>query len=606
MLTEDGRFGQSMDRSDDAILLISFLDGKIVDANATAGELYGYSRDELLSLTIADLRSPESRTDIHRQMDVAQKHGIRFATVHQDKQRRPIPVEVQSRRLTVGDQVYLLSIITRTEGAPRASSGQQQSVGQPAAVPDKRISEIVDSFVLISEFTTTSMMLLDTDGSILYVNSALSTFLGYDQVQLVGRHYLFFTLPEDMHLSVDLFQALATGQIRSYEVEKRYVNSSGKIIRMRIIASALVSTEEDRVLCIGQLEDITEEKRHRDELQHYEALVRYSDVAIYSTDLGGIVRTWNQAAERMYGYSETEIVGKPISTLLPGDSEPLPYHEQLRAGQAVQTEAIRRRKDGRLFNADLHLSVIKNEQGESVGVSSVSHDITLLKELQAEIAQLDRLNLVAEIAASIGHEVRNPMTTVRGYLQLMLRKPELFALKSQLNLMIEELDRANDIITEFLAFARSKPTEMAQSSLNQAVTSLLPLIEAEAMLRGNEIALSLSENPEIRIDPKEIRQLLLNLVRNGLEAMAPGGKLTISTLVEQGRVVLAVADQGSGIPKEHLDRIGTAFFTTKQTGTGLGLPTCYSIAANHNAKITIDTGNSGSTFKVHFPVPFQG
>lgn len=602
------RFGQLLDQADEAMLLISYPDGRIVDANLGAEQLYGYARAQLVQLKITDLRSSGTRADIHRQMDIAQKHGMRFATVHRDSQQQPLPVVVRSSRVTIAGQPFLLSMISRNsaQGLAPLTTHHLPTDSRPPTLHQRHVGELVSCFDLISQHATSGMLLVDQAGHILRVNNALCAFLGYDDAQLVGRPFLFFTLPEDVPVSADLFSAMMAGAVRSYEAEKRYVTSAGRIIWVRVTASALFDSTGEDLLALAQVENITEERRHRDELHHYEALVRYADVAIYSSTLDGTIGSWNPAAERTFGYSEAEIKGRSVTLLLPdGELSNLPYLAQLAGGMPQQLETVRRRKDGSLISVALSLSPIRDEQGRVVGVSSLARDITLQKQLQSEIAQLDRLNIVGEIAASIGHEVRNPMTTVRGYLQLMRRRPEFGPLQPQMALMIEELDRVNGIISEFLSFARAKPAEMSLHDLNQVVSTLLPLMEAEALLKGNDILAQLESIPRLRIDPKEIRQLLLNLVRNGLEAMDAGGRLTISTCRDGDRAVLRVADQGSGIPEDHLSKLGTAFFTTKATGTGLGLPTCFSIAAKHRAKITIETGTEGTTFLVWFEIPTE-
>ena len=222
--------------------------------------------------------------------------------------------------------------------------------------------------------------------------------------------------------------------------------------------------------------------------------------------------------------------------------------------------------------------------------------------LNTELLRLDRLNTIGEMAAGIGHEVRNPMTTVRGYLQMFQRKGDFTKYHEHLQTMIEELDRANSIITEFLSLAKDRTIEMTQGNLNETVNTLFPLLQADAFRRGHNIEIATTAIPTIQFDQKEIRQLILNLTRNGLEAMKAGGKLTIRTYREEGRVILAVSDTGPGIPPEIKAKLGTPFFTTKESGTGLGLPVCYRIAQRHNAIIDINTSSQGTTFYVKFPV----
>lgn len=235
----------------------------------------------------------------------------------------------------------------------------------------------------------------------------------------------------------------------------------------------------------------------------------------------------------------------------------------------------------------------------------VVNDNTERKALELEIYRLDRLNLVGEMAAGIGHEIRNPMTTVRGFLQMLGGKEECVRHKEYFNLMIEELDRANSIITEFLSLAKNKAVDLKAQNLNNIVEAIFPLIQADAIRSDKYINMELENTPDLLLDDKEIRQLILNLFRNGLESMSPGGSLTIKTFTDGKEVVLAVKDQGKGIETDTLDKLGTPFYTTKDTGTGLGLAVCYSIAARHNATIKVETNSGGTTFFVRFKIPHK-
>jgi len=230
-------------------------------------------------------------------------------------------------------------------------------------------------------------------------------------------------------------------------------------------------------------------------------------------------------------------------------------------------------------------------------------NITEKKKLENEIERLDRLNIVGEMAASIGHEIRNPLTTVRGYLQMFGMKDKYAEHKEQFSTMIEELDRANLIITEFLSLAKNKAVNFQHGNLNEIIQMLFPLLQADALHRGNEIKIELGNIPELDLDKKEIRQLLMNLVRNAEEAMLSKGTIVIKTGLDEEQVFLSVKDSGQGIPKDILDKLGTPFLTTKDNGTGLGLPVCYRIAERHNAKIKVKTGINGTTFFVKFNKP---
>jgi len=148
--------------------------------------------------------------------------------------------------------------------------------------------------------------------------------------------------------------------------------------------------------------------------------------------------------------------------------------------------------------------------------------------------------------------------------------------------------------------ARDKAVKKKGQRLNQKIKTVFPLLQAEATEQAMNIQMELGEIPHLVLDRNEITQLILNLARNGLEAMLPGGLLTIKTFKDGDGVVLAVQDQGIGIAPEVLEKIGTPFFTTRAAGTGLGLAKCYSIAQRHNARIDIETGSNGTTFYVRF------
>ncbi|RYD04460.1 hypothetical protein N752_13885 [Desulforamulus aquiferis] len=231
---------------------------------------------------------------------------------------------------------------------------------------------------------------------------------------------------------------------------------------------------------------------------------------------------------------------------------------------------------------------------------TVINDITERKQMETEMSRLDRLNLIGQMAAGIGHEIRNPMTTVRGFLQMLSSKNDYADLKNYFTLMIEELDRANDIITEYLSLAKKCPPDLIKQNLNMIIKAVWPLIESNAREMNMYLSLELGNIDNLLLEDKEIRQLLLNLVRNGLESMGPGGLLTIKTYQEQKDIILMVQDHGTGIPEDILEKLGTPFITNKEQGTGLGLAVCFNIITRHNAKLHVESSPAGTTFYIRF------
>jgi PAS domain S-box-containing protein len=308
----------------------------------------------------------------------------------------------------------------------------------------------------------------------------------------------------------------------------------------------------------------------------------------------------NECFLERHGYTRDEVIGRSAIDLnfWFDLSERSSFIGEIKEkGYANNHEVRFYNKSGEIITA-LASGVVIDEDCVLVA----SNDITELRHYQKEMARLDRLNLIGEIAAGIGHEIRNPMTTVRGILQLFISRDKFLPEKKCLELMISELDRANAIITEFLSLSKNKAVEPKVQNLNGIIQAISPLITADGSVAGKQIILELMDIPDISLDEKEIRQLIFNMVRNGLEAMDPGGILTIKTYREVAELVLLVRDQGRGIEKGVLDKIGTPFLTTKENGTGLGLAICFSIAARHNAKINVETGPTGTTFYVRFKV----
>lgn len=257
-------------------------------------------------------------------------------------------------------------------------------------------------------------------------------------------------------------------------------------------------------------------------------------------------------------------------------------------------------KQGKVIWVEQKSVPVYDENGEVTEIQGIIRDITGRKELESVAAQFDRMNMVGNMAATVAHEIRNPMTTVLGYIQWLGRKEKYKGDKDKFKIMVDELYRANEIIREYLSLSNQKLVNLKKTSLNKILNSLYPLLEADANSSRVKIKLDIADIPELLLDANEIRQLVLNMVRNGVEAMPNGGELTLGTKLENNEVILFISDQGTGIDEAVLEKLGTPFFTTKDNGTGLGLSICYQIVNRHNAKIKINSSKAGTTFMIYF------
>lgn len=240
------------------------------------------------------------------------------------------------------------------------------------------------------------------------------------------------------------------------------------------------------------------------------------------------------------------------------------------------------------------------EEDKLVAFEGIFRDIHEQKSLERDMYRLDGLNSIGQMAANVAHEIRNPMTTVRGYLQFLGAKQQFQGYTEQFALMLGELDRANALISEYLSLGHKRASEFSTGQLNQVIEALFPLLQADATCSSKYVKLNLGDIEAFCFDEKEIRQLILNVTRNGLEAMLPGKSLEIRTFADGDEIVLAIKDEGCGIPRNILDGLGKPFITTKQNGTGLGMAVCQRIVHHHGAKMLIETGNAGTTVFVRF------
>lgn len=237
------------------------------------------------------------------------------------------------------------------------------------------------------------------------------------------------------------------------------------------------------------------------------------------------------------------------------------------------------------------------------GICCLCKNNTEKKIYENELKRLSNLELIGQMAAGISHEIRNPMTTVRGFLQLLTNKKDLESYNSYFELMIDELDRANSIISEFLSMGNTRSTDVEKQNLNAILYEIAPLLKIDSYNQNKLIQIETMDIPELLLNRDEIRQLIINLCRNGLEAMETGKMLSIRTYAKDEKtVVLEIQDQGKGMDQEVLKKIGTPFYTTKDNGTGLGLGVSYAIAARHKAKVEVQSSKEGTIFSFEFIV----
>ncbi len=433
------------------------------------------------------------------------------------------------------------------------------------------------------------------DGRIISANPAACRIYGRTEEEIISAGREGITV-NDEKLQFALKERELTG---SFQRELNIYRKDNSIIPIEA-TSTLFKDADGKILTSLFVRDISKRKRQE---EAFNKVFRYHPIAMSITNADD----WtyldvNHSWEHLTGYSREEVTGRTVRDVnLWENWEKVCQKHIENFPKNINYEASITVKNGNKKNVliSTDLIAIGDNRCLLIGIN----DFTEMKRLQQEINRLDCLKTIGQMASSIAHEIRNPMTSIKGFLQLLANKETDPKNTEYYDLIIEELDRANDIISEFLSIARDKIVDMKPASLNVIINSLLPIIFSDAIKQDKRIIFEKGNIPNIPVNDKEIRQLILNLVRNGLEEMPVGSDLIIGTYLEEDMVVLYVRDEGEGIKPEILEKIGTPFLTTKDNGTGIGLAVCFGIAERHNANIDFETDTTGTTFYVRFKMP---
>jgi PAS domain S-box-containing protein len=452
----------------------------------------------------------------------------------------------------------------------------------------------------VFEHCIEAIMLTSLAGKVIAANPAMRNLLGYTEKDIIGSDI-------DNILGVAYSHALKPDEEKSsYKKTLAIIKKDGTKLTCEILFSSLQDEFGNPVTCLvvstvnGQnyLEHLWESEQTALRTSHKQIKNVFDSIsegiAVLDHNLRYILV--NKATEKYCGIPASERLGKVIWDIYPEliNSDFYKLYQRVLTEKKYEQTELSGPKTGRWFEHNVYPF--------GTGIISVYRDITDRKLYELEAARLDRLKLIGLMAAGISHEVRNPLTTVRGYLQLLSTHNEYKANKEQFDLMISELDRANAIISEFLSISKVDKNGRRQlQNLNDIINSLEPLLQAQATIQGKAIIIEIAPTPDINLDGSEIRQLILNIVNNGLEAME-SGSLTIKTFADHQQVTLSISDQGPGIPPELLDKLGTPFLSTKKQGTGLGLAVCYGIVKRHGADINVSSSAAGTTFFIKFPL----
>ncbi|NHN29196.1 PAS domain-containing sensor histidine kinase [Paenibacillus agricola] len=371
----------------------------------------------------------------------------------------------------------------------------------------------------------------------------------------------------------------------------------------------IVAQEEDLRFArsYAMIQAIYDRKKAEKQLEQselrYKSLFQHNPDPICSFDLQGNCTSANPAIFHITGYTEAELLNKSIHHLIINEHLDR-WHEQFAgtlSGQTHLYEINFLHKNGAVVELSiLNVPIFVNEQIN--GVYMIGKDISQSKRAEEMLIRSEKLSIVGQLAAGVAHEIRNPLTSLKGFVQLMQSK--LTGYDNYFEIMMDELERINFIVSEFLVISKPQSMVFQPKNVQIIMQNTLTLLKTQALLHDVELILE-TDNQLLNIncDENQIKQVFINILNNSIESMNTGGTIRIELLMlDRRQVMIRFTDQGCGIPQDRIPRLGEPFYTTKEKGTGLGLMVTFKIIENHGGKLSIKSEvDVGTVVEISIP-----
>jgi len=373
---------------------------------------------------------------------------------------------------------------------------------------------------------------------------------------------------------------------------------------MTMASQAAVAIENAR-LC-RSLRTVSDRYRHLH--QFHRRVLDSSNLGVYTVDAEMRITSWNRTIEDMSGVSEEEAIGKKLFSLFPS-LEKEKFAERMRSvlksGRPERLRLTHRNLKGELRFQKRRLSPLK-EDGRTIGVVVLVEDITEFRMIMEQLIRSEKLAEVGRLSTGIAHEINNPLAVIAYGAELLLREDLSDFQRELLDRISGEAERLKTLTDGLLSFSRGKEMVKRWTDLNEVAQDVARLLRYEAEKRSVRLETNCTELPLVEADPNKLKQVLINLILNALQALNKGGTVTLETSFrEKGEAIISVKDTGPGIPDEVRERIFEPFFTTKKEGegTGLGLYICQNIVVEHGGHLDVESRpGEGTTFHISLPL----
>ena len=411
--------------------------------------------------------------------------------------------------------------------------------------------------------------------------SRLYRFQGVEVLEVV-KPFFFEEKPYGIFragLSLDGYNAVMRGSRRQTVVV------SGVLFLIGIVVFTL--------LALNQTFQVV--NRSYTEIRSFTAAVLESmETGVVAVDSEGKVTVLNRAAKEILKVGSSALL-QPYDEVFPDD--------HLRIKESLSGKEIRGEFEAEILGSTVSVSIspLFDSDGKASGGTALLRDVTAIRKMERDMKQSERLSLLGDTAASVAHEVRNPLNAISMAAQRLeeeyAAKGGMESAKNLSRILRQEVKRLDGIVSQFLSLARPSELNLQKSDLNRLVTETLALAEGEAASISVMITTSLGEIPELMLDPDELKKAVINILRNGMEAAGEGGSVSLSTRVDGDMVALRIEDTGKGMSSEQMEKIFQPYFTTKERGTGLGLSIAQRVVADHGGRIDVaSTPGKGTVF----------
>ncbi|ANC76064.1 hypothetical protein ABE65_004255 [Fictibacillus phosphorivorans] len=580
---------------------LRYPDGTWAEANRFALNIYGIDHDEYKGKSLEELETRLSYEAIER-CSLSDKRAW--------ETRKPI--KTAEKIIMKSGRKVMLELIKQptftSDGKPQVLVVTGRDI-TPHKQKEEELSVALDLLESVLKGTTDAILIINTRQEVIKVNDAFMQMFGWAEEDFSEDNddYPVITPAHLQGESKEIINLLKQGQsVPLHETQR--IHKDGTVFDVSASFSNICDMDGKIMGFVIVYRDITSQKKVERALRESEA--KYRLIAEHSTDLitvidpTGIIQYVSPSHLPVLGYEDGEIKGAILEMVHPDDLQSLSelFMRALVKKEPFQTEFRLVHKNGDWILLEARGVPVMTKDGHVESLVTFARDVTKAKQTEELMLKSEKLSVLGELAAGVAHEIRNPLTSLKGFTKLLSDADDVIRLE-YLRIMESELNRINDIVGELMLVAKPQAVSFEHTNIQELIYSVVRLLETQAIMRNIQIWVNISDNiPLVYGVENQLKQLFINLLKNAIESMDKDGEIHIKIGTRNDSVLLELKDQGCGIPAERLKTLGEPFYTTKEKGTGLGLMVCFKIIEEHGGAIQFSSvENEGTKVEIELP-----